>query len=55
MMRPIAIEDPGVLVCLSDPALHCAKTAERIEVLSGVETLRAPRHVLLDRGSDPHG
>jgi len=34
-MRTIAIDDPGV--CLSDTRASCAKTAERINVLFGVE------------------
>jgi len=28
--------------------LHCAKMAERIEVLLGVETLGEPRNIVLD-------
>jgi len=39
-MRPIATHDP-VVWCVSQSVarLHCTKTAERIEVLFGVETL----------------
>jgi len=29
---------------------RCAKTAERIEVLFGLETLEDPRHIVLDGG-----
>jgi len=33
--------------------LSCAKTAERLEILFGVETLGDPRHVVLDADPDP--
>jgi len=33
--------------------LHCAKTAEQIDVLSGVEILGDPRHSVLDGSFDP--
>jgi len=35
-----------------DPVAWCAKAAERIEVLFGVETLRDLRHTVLNGGSD---
>jgi len=40
-------------VCLSVTRLHCAKTAERIEVLFGIETYGDPGHIVLDGGADP--
>jgi len=32
---------------------QCAKMAERIEVLFGVETPGKPRHIILDEGPQP--
>jgi len=42
-------------VCLSrgSTRLHCAKTAEQIKILFGVNTLGGPRNIVLDGGSDP--
>jgi len=37
-------------ICLSVTWLRCANTAERIEVLVGVETLRDRRNIVLDWG-----
>jgi len=41
------------VVCQSVMWLCCAKTAERIGVLFGVETLGGPMHFILDGGLDP--
>jgi len=42
-------------VSLSDCyAAHLCKTAERIEVLFGLETLGDQRHIVLDGSRDPH-
>jgi len=53
-MRTIAIDDPGV--CQSVTRAKCAKTAERIDVLFGVETPLDPRstpsHTARRKGSD---
>jgi len=55
-MRPIAVDVPvawcGQSVC-NVPA-H-GKTAARIEVLFGVETLGDPRNIVLDGGLQPRG
>jgi len=53
----IAIDDPGVceyvgLSILSVIRLCSANTAERIEVLLGVETLGDTRNVILDRSAN---
>jgi len=42
-------------VCLSygSTRLHCAKTAEQIKILFGVNTLGGPRNIVLDRPPDP--
>jgi len=42
-------------VCLSrgSTRLNCAKTAEGIKVLFGVNTLRGQRNIALDGGPDP--
>jgi len=42
----------GVFVILSIVCLRCAKTADRIEVLFGVETHGDPRHIILDGSLD---
>jgi len=48
-MWPIATDDPVARsVCLSVTRLRCAKTAKKMEVLFGVETLGDPRHIVLD-------
>jgi len=41
--------------CLSrgPTRLHCAITAEQIEILFGVNTLGVPRNIVLDGGPDP--
>jgi len=47
---------PAYSVCQSVTQLHCANTAERIEVLLGVETLAETGNPVLDGSSDfPHG
>jgi len=33
--------------------LHCAKTAEQIKMLFGVNTFEGPRNIVLDGGPDP--
>jgi len=51
-MRPIATDDPVVWrVCLSCP--RCAKAAERVEFLLGMETFGYPRHFVFNGGYDP--
>jgi len=42
-------------VCLSrgSTRLYCAKTAQRIKILFGVNTLGGPRNIMLDGGPDP--
>jgi len=45
-MQTIAIDDPGV--CQSGTRAGCAKTAEQIDVLSGVETHGDARNSVLD-------
>jgi len=47
-MRTIAIDDPGV--CQFITRLRCAKTAERIDVLFGVETPGDRKSIKLDGG-----
>jgi len=41
--------------CLSrgSTRLHCAKTAERIKIVFGVNTPGSPRNIVLHGGSDP--
>jgi len=49
----IVIDVPGVCRSVLLVTLrHCAKMAERIEVLLGVETLRDMRNIILDEGLD---
>jgi len=38
---------------VSVTCLRCAKTAKRIEVLLGVDTIGNPGSIVLDRGTDP--
>jgi len=45
-------ENVNLSVSQSVTRLHPAKTAERIEVSFGVETLGGPRNIVLDRGHD---
>jgi len=33
--------------------IHCAKTAEQIKILFGVNTLGGPMNIVLDEGFDP--
>jgi len=42
-------------VCLSRSSTgnHCAKTAEQMKMLFGVNTLGGPRNIVLDGGPDP--
>jgi len=49
--RIIAIHDPAG-VCQSITRLRCAKAAERIDVLFGVDTPGGSRNILLDRRPD---
>jgi len=35
--------------------MRCAKTAEQIEVLFGMETLERPQNIVLNAGLYPHG
>jgi len=50
-MRTIAIDDPNI--CQSVTRTGCAKMAERIDVLFGVETPGDPRNTVLDGGHHP--
>jgi len=50
-MQTIAINDPGRL-SVSVTRLHCANTAERIEVLLGAEPSGHPRNMLSDTSPD---
>jgi len=50
-MQTFAIHDAGI--CLSVARLRCAKTAEWIDVLFGVESLVDSKNIVLD-GSPPH-
>jgi len=40
-------------VCFCVTEQRCAKTAEQIEVLFGMDTFVGPRHIVLDEGSNP--
>jgi len=40
-------------LCLPIMRLHCAETAERIDVLFRLETLGDPRYIVLDADLDP--
>jgi len=53
-MRPCATDDPVacVSVCLSVTRMRCAKTAERIDMLLGVETSGDPNRSVLDGCAD---
>jgi len=46
----------GMLVFVIDDVfplwLHCANTAEQVNVLLGVKTLEDPRYIVLDGSSD---
>jgi len=49
----IATDDPvAVSQFVSITWLRCAKTAERIAIMCGVETLGNKRHIALDEGFD---
>jgi len=56
-MRTIAIDDPvawvSQSVSLSVTHVGCAKTAERIDVLFGLESPGDPRNILLHGGPHP--
>jgi len=55
-MRLITTDDSGEWcqsVCLSVTWPRCAKTAELIAVLLGLETLADPNHVTLNGDPDP--
>jgi len=59
IMCPGATSDPvarcvSLSVHLSVTRLRCAKTSERIEVLSGVETLVDLKHTVLDGVPTPY-
>jgi len=51
-MRPIVIDDPGVSIRES-VTLRLAKTAKRIDLLFGAETLGDPNHTAADCGPVP--
>jgi len=57
-MQTIVTDDCGVClsVCLTCGLnrFHCAKTAEQIQILFGVNSLLGPRHIVLDGDHDPH-
>jgi len=44
---------PSVCLSRGSTRLRCAKTAEQIKILFGVNTLGCPRNTVLDGGSDP--
>jgi len=44
---------PSICLSRSSTRLHCVKTAERINILFGVNTLGGLRNIVLDRGTDP--
>jgi len=48
-------EMQAIVVCLSCDLnwLHCAKTAERIQILFGLNSLGGPRNIVLDGNPDP--
>jgi len=50
-MRPIAIDDP--VACQSVIFLRLAKTAKRIEVQFGMETIESPRNTAFGEGCYP--
>jgi len=56
-MQTIVTDVCGVClsVCLSHGSsqLHCAKMAEQIKMLFGVNTSGGPRNIVLDVGPDP--
>jgi len=56
-MRTIVTNNPGVCqsvgLCLFVTRAECTKTAERIDVLFGVETPRYPRNIVSDESSSP--
>jgi len=57
VMQTIVTDDRGVCqaVCLSHSLtrLHCAKMAEQIKMLFGVNTPGSPCNIVLDGGHDP--
>jgi len=57
-MQTIVTDVRGVClsVCLSrgSSRIHCAKMAEQIKMLFGVNTPGGPRNIVLDVGPDPH-
>jgi len=52
-MQSILTYVPGVCLSQGSSRLHCAKMAEQIKMLFGVNTPRGPRNIMLDVGPDP--
>jgi len=54
-MQTIVTDVYSVSICLScgSTRLHCAKMAEQIKILFGVNTLGGPRNIVLDGHPDP--
>jgi len=52
-MQTIVTDDCGVCLSRGSTRLHCAKAAELMKILFGVNILRGPRNIVLDRGADP--
>jgi len=52
-LQTIVIDVRGVSPSGGSTRLRCAKTAEQINILLGVNTLGGPRHIVLDGGPDP--
>jgi len=50
--QTIATGDRGVCLSRGLTGLHCAKTAERINILFGVNIFGGPRNIVLDEGRD---
>jgi len=44
---------PSVTLSHGSTRLHCAKTAEQIKILFGMNTLGAPKNIVSDGGPDP--
>jgi len=53
VMQAMVINDRGVCLSCGSTRHHCAKMAEQIKMLFGVNTLVGPRNIVLDRNPDP--
>jgi len=52
-MQPIVTDFRHVCLSRGSTRLDCAKTAEQIKSLFGVNTVGGPRNIVLDGGPDP--